>query len=113
MGSSYQIRIYTDEGNYNRISQELNILPTSSLYCWEYAIGEGAVFFENALDHLLSVLMPKMKNLRSIGIQPDDISIWYLYEYKGQCNIEFDASELKKMGDLGVALCISCWENDT
>ena len=50
------------------------------------------------------------EKLESIGISREDISIWILYEYEGQCNMEYDPVSMKKMGENGIVLCISCWE---
>ena len=44
------------------------------------------------------------------GISREDISIWVLYEYEGQCNMEYDPESMKKLGESGILLCISCWE---
>jgi hypothetical protein len=46
------------------------------------------------------------------GFDFDEVSIWYLYEYSGQCNMEFEPQDLKRLGNLGVRLCISCWEGE-
>ena len=50
--------------------------------------------------------------LESIGISREDISIWVLYEYEGQCNMEYDPVSMKKIGENGIVLCISCWEKE-
>lgn len=56
------------------------------------------------------ILNPNIDSLKTLGISKDDITIWYMYEYKQQCNIELDASQIKKIASLGVTLCISCCE---
>ncbi len=33
-----------------------------------------------------------------------------MYEYEQQCNMEFKPKIMKQIGNLGVVLCISCWE---
>lgn len=55
-------------------------------------------------------LYGKFRDLQKLNISKEDITIWFYHAYKQQCNIEFNAIELKKLGSLGVALCISCWE---
>jgi hypothetical protein len=67
------------------------------------------VFF---IDYFLSVLEGKYEQLEQIGIARDDIVIWMLYEYDGQCNMEFSPDELKRLGERGIRLCISCWEKE-
>ena len=55
----------------------------------------------------------KMKNLTQqinwLKKNTQNISIWCLYEYDEQCNMEFQPNELKRLGDAGITLCISCW----
>ena len=48
-------------------------------------------------------------DLERLGISSDYISIWMLYEYDQQCNMEFTPDEMKAIGDLGITFCISCW----
>ena len=63
-------------------------------------------------DCNLSLLEGKYERLESIGISREDISIWVLYEYEGQCNMEYDPVSMKKIGENGIVLCISCWEKE-
>lgn len=44
--------------------------------------------------------------------QESDLCLRINYEYDDQCNLEFLPSQLKRLGDLGIALCISCWEKN-
>lgn len=62
------------------------------------------------IDYFLSLLEGKYEKLESIGISRENISIWILYEYEGQCNMEYDPESMKKLGESGILLCISCWE---
>ena len=64
------------------------------------------------IDYFLSLLEGKYERLESIGISREDISIWVLYEYEGQCNMEYDPVSMKKIGENGIVLCISCWEKE-
>jgi hypothetical protein len=110
MGSAYQLRINTDEMKYELLNKQLNLLPTSDVGGWEFSIEESSALFNTSIDYLLSLLEQKIDVLRIIGISNEDISLWYLYEYDQQCNIEFDSIALKRMGNLGITLCISCWQ---
>ena len=62
------------------------------------------------IDYFLSLLEGKYERLESIGISREDISIWVLYEYEGQCNMEYDPVSMKKIGENGIVVCICCWE---
>ncbi len=55
----------------------------------------------------------KYELLATIGIERKDITIWMLYEYDQQCNLEFDPIRMKRLGDNGIGLCISCWDAGT
>jgi len=57
-----------------------------------------------------NALHGKFLRLKNLGITKEDITIWYYYEYIQQCNIEFNAADLKKLASLELTLCISCWE---
>ena len=59
-----------------------------------------------------SMLKDNFKNLRTFGIKKEDITIWLLYEYDQQCNMEFSKHQLKKLASLGITFCISCWQKD-
>jgi hypothetical protein len=86
-----------------------NLYPTQ----WDYTLEVGendewvdfVTIFHNAI-------YGKRSDLMKLGITDSDISIWYYYEYKGQCNIEFNPNELTKLAQLGVTLCISCWDSE-
>ena len=80
-------------------------------HIWEYILKEDIIDehidFIGIFSRLLKI---KIGQLEGIGICKDMISIWYNYEYDGQCNIEFNANELKIIGELGITFCISCWQ---
>ena len=62
------------------------------------------------VDRFLALLNNKYTALQDAGVMRNDISVWVLYEYQQQCNLEFAALDLKRLGDEGLALCVSCWE---
>ncbi len=66
--------------------------------------------YVNYIDYFLKILKGKFDLLENIGIVKSDITIWMLYEYENQCNMEFEATDLKNLGDNGIKLCISCWK---
>ena len=49
------------------------------------------------IGEFLKLLNEKYEKLEQVGISRDMISIWYLYEYDQQCNMEFEAEQLKKI----------------
>jgi hypothetical protein len=57
----------------------------------------------------LGALENRFGSLEQIGVTRDNITMWVLYEYDYQCNLEFLATDLKDLGEAGISLCISCW----
>ncbi len=108
MNSAYILKI-TTQSNYIKVLDKIfNYSSNSKGSVWEFCIEEGSILFENALLYFLELLESKCDDLSQIKIE--DISIWYLYEYYGQCNIEFQPNILKRMSNLNITICISCWE---
>ena len=90
-----------------------NVIGVSSNFPhadWGIEIIQSDENFSGILVYFLSLLEGKYEKLESIGISREDISIWVLYEYEGQCNMEYDPVSMKKLGESGILLCISCWE---
>lgn len=113
MSSSYSLRITSDTAQVEYINSVLSISPTSVDSAWEYSIDDTSDLYSSAVSFISKLLTGKMEFLEDIGITRDDISIWFLYEYEGECNMEFNPEDLKKVGDLGISLCISCWEKNS
>ena len=92
-----------------------NVIGVSSNFPhadWGIEIIQSDENFSGILVYFLSLLEGKYEKLESIGITREDISIWVLYEYEGQCNMEYDPVSMKKIGENGIVLCISCWEKE-
>ena len=92
-----------------------NVIGVSSNFPhadWGIEIIQSDENFSGILVYFLSLLEGKYEQLESIGISREDISIWVLYEYEGQCNMEYDPVSMKKIGENGIVLCISCWEKE-
>ena len=104
---------------YNSISEILGRKPTEqkfknlsfeipSLWTYEVITTEIDPYFDS-INTFLNLLENKYEVLSKIGIQKSDILIWYLYEYDKECNMEFDPIRMKRLGENGIKLCISCW----
>ena len=92
-----------------------NVIGVSSNFPhadWGIEIIQSDENFSGILVYFLSLLEGKYEKLESIGISREDISIWVLYEYEGQCNMEYNPVSMKKIGENGIVLCISCWEKE-
>ncbi len=105
---------------YNLISKILGLKPTDKddfelseiPNSWEYEVIEKKEDkYYDFINEFLDILETKYEKLAALGIERKDITFWYLYEYDQQCNMEFDPIRLKRLGDNGISLCISCWDS--
>lgn len=110
--SIYNLRIScSSNGQIDKISSLLNVKPTKetgNTWCLEIEELENDEYFD-FINHFLDILDGKYEQLKVIEISKEDISLWFLYEYEGQCNMEFPPNNLKRLGDNGISLCVSCW----
>jgi hypothetical protein len=113
MTSYYKLQIFIDnEDKYLIINNILGIKSNSSPSCiWDITITNGDEDeYIPFIDYFLSILEGKYEQLANIGVTRENISIWLLYKYDGQCNMEFSPKDMKRLGEEGITLCISCWE---
>jgi hypothetical protein len=83
----------------------------SSRWIYEVESGETEKYFD-FINVFLDLLEGKYSELFKLSVRPENISFWMLYEYDGQCNIEFDPLRLKRLAENGISLCVSCWESN-
>ena len=62
------------------------------------------------VDRFLNLLDGKYNALSKIGVSREDITIWRYYEYDQECNLEIAPNKIKRLGEQGISLCISCWQ---
>lgn len=110
MSRTFAIRINANSNTFESISKIFNHYPTITQADWELAVEEDSEVSPNVFEYLIEALNSNLPRLANINISKADISFWYFYEYEEQCNMEFDTQILKKLGDLGVVFCISCWK---
>ena len=112
MNSKYILRIKTDLENYGALSDLFSLhSPQNPRSFWEYVIDESEDCYNNAINTIVDNIEKNKADLARIGISVDNMTVWYLYEYEEQCNMEFAPNELKRLGENNLTLCISCWEN--
>ncbi len=107
----YSLRLDKENINANVISNLLNLENNNNNSYWEHEIIEldlddGFEF----IDYFCNTIETNIESLKFIDISPSDFSIWFLYEYESQCNMEFNSDQMLRLGKLGISLCISCWE---
>ena len=112
---SYSLRIWVSEGNYHKIEGILGVKPEpieDELFSWwilEYIQKENDEYIPY-IEKFLSILDGKYEQLKEIGVEREDISIWKLYAYDSQCNMEFSPKDMYALGKEGITLCVSCWD---
>jgi hypothetical protein len=94
------------------VARVMNV-PTATVRngVWQYRIVEGPS--EPHVDFVrqfLDTYTPKITDLTKLGIQPNNVTVWMMYEYDQQCNMEFEPKDLMALGTAGLKLCISCWQ---
>lgn len=77
---------------------------------WGFEINDEESDIVHPIDFFYGKLIHKLNDLKALGITNDNITIWELYEYDQQCNLEYDSETIGKLNALGVTLCISCWQ---
>lgn len=83
---------------------------------WIYNVDFDSYFKKykknNILEYLISLLENNIKNIAKLGIVSSDITVWIVYEYDDQCNFEFIPNDMKRLGQLNISLCVSCYQYD-
>jgi len=105
------IRISTVNENYQKISKILDVEISDYKKGWIYEvvlIDDGDYY--SVINMFLDKLNKHIKELKSLGISSENISIWLIYEYSEQCDLEFEPTLLKRLGQSEIHLCISCYE---
>ena len=107
-----------DRNTYDKISKILKVFPdefdSDSVHnynSWIYSVekSDEDIYFD-FVNKFLEILEPNFSALENLDIKKSDISFWHLYGYDQQCNMEFSPNNLKRLGENGITLCISCWE---
>ena len=110
MGSFYRLQIQCDVEGKAMVESILGKSNDSPELDWGFIIEEDSPDFVNALDLFIELITQNRSLLEGIGVAAGSITFWYMYEYDQQCNMEFSPNITKQIGELGITLCISCWE---
>jgi len=109
--SKYELRIETEEKNYSEVSNILGVQPKNYKYGWSYTIIlEEEKQYYNIIEKFLDILDGKYEKLFNLKIERKFITIWLIYGYHNQCNMEFSPETMERLGKNGITLCISCFE---
>jgi hypothetical protein len=108
---TYELRINVEEKFFEIVSSIVGLQPKSYKFGWSYEIVfEEQKEYYDIIAKLLDSLEGKYEELQKLGIENNDISIWLIYGYHNQCNMEFRPNTLERLGKREITLCISCYE---
>ena len=110
----YWLKIECNEGQSDKLSNLLGVGEYDEYSgSWRVEIEEQAsgppVSF---IDYFLGILEGHYASISALGIKQSDISIWRLYEYDQQCNVEISSEDMKRLGSRGIVFCMSCWASE-
>lgn len=109
---TYILKIDCELQQINNITQIIGKEPSKKDIIWELILTEKDSDLPlDFINIFLNLLENKFDKLLELGIQRNDITIWMLYKYEGQCNMEFTPQDMKRLGENEITLCISCWES--
>lgn len=107
----WSLKIDCDASLKNAITTILGVDHNMEFVGWglEEIIREEGPYVDY-IEYFLDLLEGNYDKLALLGVERNDISIWLLYEYDEQCNMEFLSHNLKRMGENEIGLCVSCWQ---
>jgi hypothetical protein len=106
----FSLRIDAKPEQVSKITDILDVEPNFPQVAWGYKLDIKDNGYTNFVEYFLGFLEGRLDKLDDVGISREDISIWMIYEYEEQCNMEFTPSDMKKLGDNGITFCISCYK---
>lgn len=111
MRNFWSLKIDCDHSFKNTVTTILGVEPNVKESVWELEkIEEEEDPYINYIEYFLDLLEGNYEKLSLIGVEKSDISIWRLYEYDQQCNMEFSPGNMQRMGENGIVFCVSCWQ---
>jgi hypothetical protein len=112
MKYSYRISIRVGTELQNEVQSILGIPFKMGKYAMDYRIEkEVDKGYYDFIKVFMDILEPHLQKLFEIGLKTDSISIWALYRLSenNDINLEYNPESLKRLGDNGISLCISCY----
>ena len=112
MKLNYWLSIEAKNHLHHAITEILGVESNQSKgdnWLWIVTQNENDQYFD-FINVFVDLLTSRKQKLQEFGITFADISIWMIYWHDGQCNMEFDPERMKKIGNAGINLCITCYE---
>ena len=109
--SYYSLRINVSDDKFEIVERILGVKQNCPSF-WElqFMLKNDNDYNLPFVDYFLSILEGKYDQLEEIGIKRNDISVWFVYYYDSQCNMEFSPKDMYNLGKAGITLCISCYD---
>ncbi|MES2627498.1 MAG: hypothetical protein V4616_00890 [Bacteroidota bacterium] len=114
MKNFYELHIDSQLSSSDPIDRILNVNTdkrSDGRWCYTITQEKGEPYYD-FINNFLDLLDGKYEQLLDLKITKDDIAIWHIYIHDGQCNLEFDPQRMKRLGDAGITLCISCYQDE-
>lgn len=112
--ATYELHIKLKTTCHEEINKVLGVegtAPEPDLWC--YSVEEGPEDEEyDFISEFLKILDGKQDALLRIGVNSNDIIIWYLYCHDGQCSFQFEPLQMKNLGEAGIKLCVVGYQNE-
>jgi hypothetical protein len=106
MNIIYRLKICTNE--INQLNTILGLSSTILKMYWTFDYTQ-----HDYSNYFKKIIHPNINLIRKYLYGDHPISVWILYEYEDQCNIELLPSDIKNLASFDAVLCISCWESDS
>lgn len=110
----YNLDIAAPSDKIDIINEILGVRENKGRSYWSYQIIQGDELLNiserTVVLHFLKLLEGKYQLLKEVGIERSDITIWMVYEYDEQCNMEFHPEDTLLLGQNEIVLCISCYQ---
>jgi hypothetical protein len=105
----YRLQIAVPSEKIKIIDKILGV-KTNNTHSWELQHIQKEDECIHFINYFLSILDGKYNRLEEIGVTRDCISVWMIYGYDSQCNMEFSPEDMYCLGKEGIVLCISCYD---
>jgi hypothetical protein len=112
MNYTFSLKINTNELSRENLESIIGLKSNTEFSTWEYEFEYNRESDEyiNFIQYFMDVVEDKLPILDSLGVKREEITIWMLFAYEFQCNMEFDSDDLLRLGRNGIKLCITCYD---
>lgn len=106
----YSMRFDVSPHIFNQIKVIMgdNTSRNDSSISFEYSKIKANNYWK-CLSQIVESLEVRLNEINSLGVESDQISLWFLTPHSDQKNLEFSPDLLKKIGDVGIVFCVSIY----